>query len=152
MGIDRIDTEIFLGNLFQLPPPPQFFFLCIPVSALCHLSCHWILLRTWLHLLIFLLRYLSTLSLPFSQLNNPSSISLSYVRCFNPCSFPWHFAGHAAGCLCHYLHGRPRTEHSTPRVRHQNWAEGKNHFSWTADSPLPSAAQDADASMAAILQ
>lgn len=90
-------SKTSLDNLFQSLTTltgKRFFFsclsriLCIPVCVHCLLSCHWLRLRPWLHLLNFPFRYLYMLIRPplslLFWLNNRSSISLfSYVGCFN---------------------------------------------------------------------
>lgn len=119
--------------------------LHIPISVHCHLPYHWILLRAWLHLLIFLLRYLCTLRILFSQLNNPSSISLSRIRCFNPLVMSMTFCWAYSRMLVSPLNWKTKnwTRYSTcmsPELSRRR----ESLLLDCLDNPLPNAAQDVD--------
>lgn len=116
--------------------------LCIPVSVHCHLSCHWILLRAWLHLLIFLLRYFCTLRLLPAEQSH--SISLSHVRCFNPLVISMTFCWTYSRMFISPLSWRTKnwTQHSTrmsPELK-----RGGESVLLNCRQPLPNTARDAD--------
>lgn len=142
--ISRMETPSLLVSSYL----KQIFCLhgmfCISIYARCSLSFYWLLLRAvWPHLLYSPpIRYLYKLmwlllSLFFSKLNNPSALSLSYVRCFTLLLISVAFCGTYSCTSMFLLFWRLRTGHSTLDGSNLCWVEGKDHFLSSAGCGFP---------------
>ena len=83
----------------------------------------------------------STLSLLFSRLNNPSSLSLSsQKRCSSPLIILWPFTG-LQNVYASLMLKSSELDTVLQMWPHQSWVKWKDHHSWPAGNTLPNGAQ-----------